>query len=66
MDYLCLIRHYAENIKSLQYKVNSKILLGNCFNNSTNLNTKDDAVMLNPEVGDTYTQNVLTQEHMYK
>lgn len=52
--FLDIVRPYAEGINCMQYKVNNRIFLADCITN--NLNTKDDAVMLNPEVGDTYTE----------
>lgn len=61
--FLDLVTLYVREVPCLAYKIDKNIFLKDIINT---FNTKDDAVMLNPEVGDTYTQNVLTQEHMYK
>ena len=54
--FLDIVRPYAENIKSLQYKINRKIFLEDCINNNIILNTKNNAVMLNSEAGDTLSE----------
>lgn len=58
--FLSIVEPYVNQVPCLVYKINKNIFLKDIVNN---LNTKDDAEVLNPEVGDTYTQNVLTQEH---
>ena len=54
-NFLNIVRPYANEIKSLQYKINHNIFMKDCINN--NLNSKNDAEMLSSEVGDTHASD---------